>query len=66
MRMKANAYKGVRTNTRRLGIVESEPGVARQAFCNTNHRTARAGLCNAVRACAHIRYEVLNNKFAQY
>ena len=51
-----------RTDTSCLGVVESESGVARQTIRSGVHRTADAGLCDAVVACAYIHYETTTSK----
>ena len=43
-----------RTNTRRLGVVESESDVARHTIRGTVHRTMHAGLRQPIAACARI------------
>ena len=53
--MRPANYK--RTNTRCLGVVESESGVARHTIRSAVHRATNAGLGNAVVACAYIHYE---------
>ena len=53
--MRSANYK--RTNTRCLGVVESESGVARYTIRSAVHRATNAGLGNAVVACAYIHCE---------
>ena len=59
--MRSAHYK--RTNTSCLGAVESESGVARQTIRSAVHRTANAGLCDAVVAGAHFYYEGTRRKW---